>query len=66
MNSDIVSTTQRMRYNQKFDWLLPTLKNSQGLFVVLTATVHVQIICIFIVLYFMLLVIHEMNIAFNN
>ena len=40
--------------------------NSGGLFVLLTATVHVQIICIFIVLYFMLLVIHEMNISFNN
>ena len=25
MNSDIVSATQRTRYDQKFDWLLPTL-----------------------------------------
>ena len=66
MNSDIVSATQRTRYDQKLSGFCPPCTNSGGLLMLLTATVYMQIICIFIVLYFMLLVIHEMNIAFNN
>lgn len=62
----MVSATQKTRYDQKFDWLLPTLHELRSAIRTANTTVYVQIICIFIVLYFMLLVIHEMNIAFNN